>query len=158
MESDVWWFWNHCRSGRDYPRRPLRKQPSRYRSVRTVTCSICGNEMISYSSIRTGHHMLLAGNAKTWICNDCRLSEIERIRSSEFREHRRQSEVMILKFKDRLSQCEKFGTCDILSAHHDVLKDDPERLSTEFMIGMICGTEKKNKYVSKRDIIKTDYE
>ena len=26
-----------------------------------------------------------------------------------------------------------FGTCAVISAHHELLKDDPERLSTEFM-------------------------
>ncbi len=48
-------------------------------------------------------------------------------------------------------ECTKLGTCDVLHFHHELLKDDPERLKTDFLINLICGEEKMNKYISKKD-------
>ncbi len=48
-------------------------------------------------------------------------------------------------------ECTKLGTCDILHFHHELLKGDPERLKTDFLINLICGEEKMNKYISKKD-------
>ena len=41
-----------------------------------------------------------------------------------------------------LDECEKKGTCDILAAHHELLKDDDERLKTDVMLKFVC----KNEY------------
>jgi hypothetical protein len=40
--------------------------------------------------------------------------------------------------------------CSILKAHHEVLSDDPERLTTEFCIGLVCGEEGLQKYHAKK--------
>ncbi len=49
------------------------------------------------------------------------------------------------------TNCAALGTCEILKAHHEVLKDDRDRLKTDFLINLICGEEKMNKYKSKKD-------
>jgi hypothetical protein len=41
-------------------------------------------------------------------------------------------------YQDLLKRCEKRGTCDVLAAHHQMLGDDPERLSTQFLVKLIC--------------------
>jgi len=46
--------------------------------------------------------------------------------------------------------CKIHGTCDILKAHKEILKDDPERLSGEFLISLICGEKKLEKYKAKK--------
>ena len=50
------------------------------------------------------------------------------------------------------TNCEILGTCDILKAHKEVLKDDPERLTGEFLINLICGEEKLKKYQLKKEV------
>lgn len=42
------------------------------------------------------------------------------------------------------------GVCTLIAAHHEMLKDDPERLSTEFM-EKICGVDCKCKVKRKGD-------
>ena len=46
-------------------------------------------------------------------------------------------------YKDLLKRCTKRGTCDILAVHKQYLDNDPERLSTEFLVGLICGKDYK---------------
>ena len=50
-----------------------------------------------------------------------------------------------------IDNCKLLGTCGILETHHDVFKDDPERLTTDFMVKMICGDDKVEKYREKSD-------
>jgi glutaredoxin len=40
----------------------------------------------------------------------------------------------------------KIGICDRLKQHHANLVDDPERLTTDFMVGLICGVEGQEDY------------
>lgn len=42
------------------------------------------------------------------------------------------------------------GVCSILKRHHEILSDDPERLSTEFCVGLVCGEKKLKKYQKKK--------
>lgn len=42
------------------------------------------------------------------------------------------------------------GTCTLIAAHHEMLKHDPERLSTEF-IEKMCGVDCKCKVSKKRE-------
>jgi len=135
---DIWYFWNHCHTGKHYPSRPT-KRVIIHPEVRTVNCSECGRSMVSY-----GNRMKKNGR---WLCYQCREDEKKRIEKAELSEIREKSERKLLEFQDRLSNCEKFGTCDILAAHHDVLADDPERLSSEFMIGLICGEQGRLRYI-----------
>jgi hypothetical protein len=37
-----------------------------------------------------------------------------------------------------LLDCSKHGTCDVLAAHHEIMSGDPEHLTTEFLVGLIC--------------------
>ncbi len=53
-------------------------------------------------------------------------------------------------FGDMRETCTKLGTCDILHFHHELLKNDPERMRTDFLVDMICGEEKAKKYKNKR--------
>ncbi len=52
-------------------------------------------------------------------------------------------------FGEMRMTCRKLGTCDILHFHHELLKDDPERMRTDFLVKMICGDEKAEKYKNK---------
>ncbi len=45
----------------------------------------------------------------------------------------------------------KIGICDRLKQHHANLADDPERLSTDFLVGIICGTEGQEEYRKKKE-------
>jgi hypothetical protein len=44
----------------------------------------------------------------------------------------------------------QMGICDRLKQHHAALKDDPERLPTEFMVKLICGEEGKGFYIQRK--------
>jgi hypothetical protein len=50
----------------------------------------------------------------------------------------RRSFELTEKFSELLATCEKMGVCDMLSAHHELLIDDPNRLKTDFLLGLIC--------------------
>lgn len=49
-----------------------------------------------------------------------------------------------------IRNCRILGTCGILEVHHDILKNDPDRLSTEFMVKMICGEDKLQEYIKSK--------
>ena len=51
-----------------------------------------------------------------------------------------------------LANCKVMGTCGVLETHHEVFKDDPDRLTTDFMVKMICGDEKHKRYKEKSDL------
>lgn len=50
---------------------------------------------------------------------------------------------------DEFKHC-KYGVCDIVKAHHNVLQDDPERLKSEFIINLVCGSDGKEFYIERR--------
>lgn len=146
-ESDVWYFWNNCRSGRSYPRRPV-KRIIKHLELRTVICSYCGKEMVSYGA-KGARKVWDRGK---WKCRQCAKEEIENIRCMEIYNNRLKSEESISRFRDALTNCQTMGTCDILRAHHEALIDDPERLSSEFLIKMVCGERKSERYVKPIDV------
>lgn len=152
-DSDVWFFWNRCASIKWYPRRPIKKKILRP-TKRTVICSICGGDMISYGMVTS---QMIDGytdrGIHRWTCRSCRLKEIEDCRIHQRGDQRVESLIAIDKYKSELESCEKFGTCDILAAHHNVLIEDPERLTTDFLIGIICGTEKQERYLKNHKAI-----
>jgi hypothetical protein len=47
------------------------------------------------------------------------------------------------------SDIEDCKVCDVVTAHHDSLIDDPERLTSDFILGMV-GTFHQQKYRRKR--------
>lgn len=91
---------------------------------------------------------------RTKYCRSCRAKEAQEIRDRALVcsriEARDRSVLLVDRFVDRLEDCEKYGTCDILAAHHDALIDDPERLSTEFMLKMVCNTDGLERYRGAR--------
>jgi hypothetical protein len=53
------------------------------------------------------------------------------------------------KYTDLLLDCSNHGTCDVLAAHHEILEHDTERLTTEFLVKMICNKDYKPGSVTK---------
>ena len=45
----------------------------------------------------------------------------------------------------------KYGVCDIVKAHKNVLQSDPERLKSEFIINLVYGTEGKEFYLERKN-------
>jgi hypothetical protein len=69
----------------------------------------------------------------------------------EKRKEKREKQMKLLKtYDEKLKSCKNGGICDTLQMHHDILKDDPERLQTDFIIGMVCGKEMQEKYRNKQ--------
>jgi hypothetical protein len=61
----------------------------------------------------------------------------------------------VYKYDESINNCELGKTCGIITAHKKGLEDDPERLTSTFMIGMTCGIPGVRKYLVKRgDITK----
>jgi hypothetical protein len=81
---------------------------------------------------------------RNYYCSDCYEKRLKKERLLMSRE----SYELAEKFSDLLSTCEKMGVCDVLSVHHELLKDDPERLTTDFLLGLVC--RKDVKYVGKK--------
>ena len=96
-------------------------------------CSTCGEKISRYT----------AKNNKRQ-CNKCYEKTIDEEKKRKREEH--EKEVKLYETRD----CGYGGVCDRLKLHHEILKDDPERLTSDFMIGLICGTEKQERYRSKR--------
>ena len=142
--TEAFFFFNNCRVGRSFPTRKIRRQPlmpARHRKKKV--CSRCG-ELKTPSTIE--YDIILKDEERGFICRDCRHDELERLRQEDFDKYRAETFDKIDAFKDRLENCEKFGTCDILAAHHDVLINDDQRLTTEFLLGLICDPVKAQKY------------
>lgn len=68
---------------------------------------------------------------------------------------RRMMELDIERYKNKMEECTT-GVCDMLAVHHERLKDDDQRLRTDFMIGIICGEEKRQKYLTKKEWDRTE--
>lgn len=115
----AFYFFNHCLNARLYPRRPLQRYES---TVEYRTCRICGSSTPN----------------RDVTCSRCRV-QLGKIR--DYREREKllaRSVERIELFSDTLKTCRKRGVCDILSAHHTFLANDPDRLTTEFMVKMVC--------------------
>ena len=67
----------------------------------------------------------------------------QRERARDFREKERDEKRRKIEFDlQHTVEIENLSdTCDILKHHHEQLKDDPHRLSTEFMLTLIKGKE-----------------
>ena len=92
-------------------------------------------------------------NSRSWIkrrayCRKC--AKIEKLNTHKLRAE--QIKEIAESLNIPTEDCNKLGTCEILKAHHNVLAADPERLTSEFMIGLICGEDGVKKYKSKRVI------
>lgn len=78
----------------------------------------------------------------------CYNEALEQIVNENVRSSRLQAAESASKFEEYLDRCEELGTCDIIRAHHEALSEDPERLTSEFLIKMVCGEEKLKRYIT----------
>lgn len=134
-EELVWFFFNNCRAAKRYPKQKF-EIIRVCRPGRPVCCSVCGETTISYGSVF----------AREIVCRNCREKELEKIMKADIHETRKKSVALASKFESELENCEKLGTCDIIRAHHEALIEDPDRLTSEFLIKMICGDAKVERY------------
>ncbi len=100
--------------------------------------------------VHKGHRVFI--NGKTY-CITCKHQIEDRKKADElFRLNQAQEQInSIDPFGKLREECTKLGTCDILHFHREILKDDPERLRTDFLIELICGHEKVEVYQTKKD-------
>ncbi len=108
------------------PERKMKRRPPAPRK-----CIICGNSF-DYRHMVEGR------------CTPCHGKHLMVLREDA----RALMEHDLEQYKDKMEQCTT-GVCDMLAVHHDRLKDDNQRLRTEFMIGQICGEEMRQKYLKK---------
>jgi hypothetical protein len=133
-------FLNKGFIGRNYPTRPLKRRGRHKSSIRMCfdcrgffDSSLMRVEAISRSNIR--------------LCSSCFEKRLSRERKEYLNNRKISNLEKIGEFKELLSGCRTLGTCDILAAHHEFLKDDPERLKTTFLVGIVCGQEKLLQYM-----------
>ncbi len=139
--KDCFYFWNHSFTIRYHPSRPLKRQGRYQAAKKTYRCSRC----LEPSESTLIHSIGINGHAIRY-CHACSRLVTSVDNKKCIAERRDQNWEHIEKFREKLTECTKLGTCDILSAHHDSLLDDPERLTTDFLIGMVCGDERRKKY------------
>lgn len=159
--KDVWYFWNHCFYNKTKPSRKIFPKGKGFGTSRVyeVKCHDCGEVLPSNYCIR--RKIIFDGNTgpnkgtrnSSYICKDCVKIRREKLKEEKEKIHawyRREKvdEFMdsVEKFDDLMLNCE-YNTCDILAAHRELLKDDDNRLRTDFMLELICGEEKKRKYL-----------
>jgi len=157
--EDAWYFWNHCFYNRVKPSRVVKTRGSQKRDV---ICHDCGRLVLA-KEMRRKVKSFFRGQQKYkietksagsgFVCMDChniRQDIMVKIKEDEnrgFQEYKTKKFLdSVEKFDELMLDC-KFGTCDVLSAHHELLKDDPNRLRTDFLIGLICGERKKKEYL-----------
>jgi hypothetical protein len=127
-------------------------------------CPECEKELQTKIKIKKEERSKLKRyGEKIWICCDCGCSflykelttvgfckkcEESRLKMSRT-EARRRVEEKKSEYKFAMRSC---GTkiCDTLHAHRDMLSEDPERLSTSFLIGLICGEEEMVNWMKSR--------
>jgi hypothetical protein len=103
-------------------------------------CTHCG---ISLGAGGFKHH--LSTKSKMWLCWECD----RKIRNRILEQARTQYQKDALNYNFRLLECDR-GVCDVLAMHHDKMAEDPERLTSDFLIGLICGMDKQEKYSMKK--------
>lgn len=145
----VWHFWNRSFEIKMFPRRALTKT---YHRCYKVHCAVCGDTGTNLSFIarhhsvksRDGTTMLYASHQnRKYLCPGC-ARDVEKFEAVTVKD--RESITNPAYFSKMLEGCQVYNACDVLTAHHELLKDDPERLSTDFMIKMVSGSYKANQY------------
>ena len=123
------------------------RRPGKYTThIKTVkikfTCSLCKNLLV-------GGRMFLD---ELPYCKACYNKKIDYKNAQKILQISNAQKLIdiIDPINEMRKTCTKMGTCDILHIHHELLKDDPERLTTEFMIQNICGKDKLERYKSKK--------
>ena len=139
-------FWNKCNVVKFFPRRSYHKPLNKRLFIRR-NCTRCDVEYNDFQRSRSRYRF---DKWDSYLCPKCRIKILEEYNENCRIERQIEANNSFVKFKDLLETCEKGGTCDILSAHHELLSEDPERLSTDFLIGLICGDKKKDKYLKSK--------
>lgn len=116
------WFLNHSVIGKMHPTRPIINEYEERRKLRW--CSHCGRE--TYNQL---------------LCRQCVDSDEGLKRFEERAEIKHKFSSSVDEKVELLKLCARRGTCDVLAAHHELLESDPERLTTEFLVKMICNRE-----------------
>ena len=163
--EDVWYFWNHNFYNRTKPSRKIFPKGKGFgpgSRVYQVKCYHCGEILPSSCCVRRkiifddGKGPGKGTRHSSYICKHCLKIRREKLKKEKEKEYawyrgEKVEELMnsIEKFDDLMLNCE-YNTCDILAAHRELLKDDDNRLRTDFMLGLICGEEKKKKYLDSR--------
>jgi len=153
--EDLWYFWNHCFYNRVKPSRAIKITRG---GRRDVICHDCGklilaNEMRrkvrSYAKGRKKSEIPVSAEGSSYVCKHChgiRRDIMMKEKKAYGEEQAKKFLNSVEQFDDLMDDC-KFGTCDIFSAHHELFKDDPNRLKTDFLIGLVCGEEKRKEYL-----------
>lgn len=160
--ESLWHFWNSCYLNRIHPRIGIKHQGN---FSDTIKCDMCKKDVPFHKSKRYRYRPRSKSSIRgCFLCEDCykvHLAEFRKKKEDElsnklyYMSEERQNRVKdaiesIEKFDDLMTNC-RYGTCDIFTAHHELLKDDPNRLSTEFLIGLVCGEKKKKEYVISKN-------
>jgi hypothetical protein len=156
--EDAFYFWNRCFAGRYHPSRRITRHISQ-RQNRPIKCTSCRatvdksqTKLVIYQGLYRGSRMKshyldhYRRGQPVRICRRCyELSEEDR-RSEAIQNERDTIFFSVDEFSDLLTDCKKLGTCDIIAAHHELMKDDPNRLQTSFLVGLVCGDDGLIKY------------
>ena len=154
--NNVWYFWNHNFYNRTKPSRKIEVR-RRHSPDYEVVCHYCKIKIPLRDSIR--RKVIFDGSRdkdSAFMCKICykiRRENLMKQKEKELVYHREEKVKEFLdsieKFDDLMADCE-YNTCDILAAHHELLINDDNRLRTDFMLELICGQEKKKKYLESR--------
>ena len=156
--NNAWYFWNNNFYNRTKPSRKMQVR-RRYSPDYDVICHYCKIKIPLRDSIKK--KVIFDGSIgpkdhPTFLCKKCykiRRESLMKQKEKELAYHREEKikELMdsIERFDGLMTDCE-YNTCDILAAHHELLINDDNRLRTDFMLELICGEEKKKKYLESR--------
>lgn len=118
---------------------PVAKE-NKFKFYNHVLCPRCGMKWRRY--VKAEQEQISGNIIET--CITC-----ERKSNADFyKSIREKSAELEQKFKS--IPCDLDGTCNILKAHHEALLDDPDRLTTEFCINLVCGANGVEKYKKSR--------
>lgn len=124
--SDCFWFLNNSFASKMHPSRPVEAKRIYFKSRQHRQCPRCGNQ----TTVK-GFGWCLRCRSEYYKC--ATRTEIENNRIAAFENADKHTELLL--------GCSKHGTCDVLAAHHEILSSDPEHLTTEFLVKLICNRE-----------------
>ncbi len=115
--------------------------------IDSAFCSEECQQKYSIKKPKSLSHCIVCGKiSPSHRCRDCEDTAL----TQERKEQASAFQTQVTAF-DEFKNC-KYGVCDIVKAHHAVLKEDPQRLKSEFIIELVCGTEGKEFYLERRNM------
>lgn len=162
--NNAWYFWNRNFYNRIKPVRKINTKGKGYGpgiTTNEVICHDCRKTIPLSDSMRRRIHFY--GNKKpkdhrqsAFLCKECYRVSQEDLKKKKEQEyvHDRADKIKkfmnsVERFDDVMFSCEN-KLCDILAAHRELSKDDPNRLRTDFLLGLICDDEKMTQYLNTR--------